>query len=335
MAIDEKNPWLDDLIDDPEIEAKLEKIKVQKYIHNVTNKRLWRLFRRLMAQVDPEHPIPKAMGCMVIGESHSGKTTGCQQFRQARLDNVEGAREQDAVYFPIPVRAQLKGVLYMLGHHLKIPDLPIDGKPNFNRFPTYALIRKISTKLINDGTKLLMLDEVQNLFALSHEQKAEILGGFNEMINLSHVPIVLVGTNGIDKILDVEDYEDRTNLRKTFRTRFMEYHFEPWMKGIPEKNASSEEIEYVFDPDFISFFHTVCTECNVPTITDPEDLNKIIEMTEGLTGKIIFLIHWAAVSWIDAREKEVFSIKTIERALSEISIIGWWGERTKKRPNHG
>jgi hypothetical protein len=73
----------------------------------------------------------------------------------------------------------------------------------------------------------------------------------------------------------------------------------------------------------------------VPTLTSPDDLNRIIEMTEGLTGKIIFLVHLAAVNWIDGREKEEFSIKTIEESLSEIHIIGWWGERTKKKSNPG
>lgn len=62
MVIDEKNPWIDDLIDDPEIVAKLDKIKIQKYIHTATNKKLWRFFRLLMSQVDFEHPVPKQMG---------------------------------------------------------------------------------------------------------------------------------------------------------------------------------------------------------------------------------------------------------------------------------
>lgn len=219
----------------------------------------------------------------------------------------------------------------MLGNHLKIPDLPLDGKMHINHFPTYALIEKISRKLVNDKTKLLIIDEFQNLFELSYENRREILGGFNDMINMTHIPIVLVGTNCISEILDeLVIYEDRSDLRKTFRSRFGIFEFKPWDKGKIKEDEIGEEIEIRFDPDFLNFYHTVCTEFKVPTLTDPDDLNLIIEMSDGLTGKIIFLIHLAAVNWIEEREKEPFSIKTIKKALLEIQIMGWWGERATK-----
>jgi hypothetical protein len=288
--------------------CRLKELLKDKYIHTPQNVDLWCLLEDLMYQVCPTSPKPKVMGAIVIGDSHSGKTTAVRQFIKAYLANIPDAQVNDIFYFEIPVRAHLKGMMTQMSQDLKIPDV----LPNLkNGYPTYTLIDKVATKLWKNHTKLVIIDEFQNLFLLSGENRAEILSGFNELANKSHIPIVLVGLEGIDEILKIDNYfADVTNLRATFSSRFSEFHFKPWM--------DSDNPNY---GALLKVIHDIChlTKCGEsPFYTKPEIRDWILEVTGGLTGKIIHLLKQATRHIIRHDLPEHLTLEILKQALTEI-----------------
>ncbi len=292
---------------------RLESLLMEKYVHTPKNNELWCLLMDLMFQISPSNIKPKVMGCLITGDPHSGKTTAVRQFKKAYLENVPKAQDNDIFLFQIPSRAKLKGVLTKMGGQLKIPDI----SPNTRyEYPTYILVEKVSSKLRKDGVKLVIMDEFQKLFELPGENRIEILSGFNDLVNESHIPIILVGIAGVDRILDVGKYDnDESNLRGTFCSRFMEFKLEPW------KDPN--------DPQFVAFLQAILRDCGFSAesrssfFAQEENRNWLIDVTGGLTGKIIQLIKWAARYAIRNNLPEQMTKQIIEKGLEDIKVNGW------------
>ena len=292
---------------------RLEALLMEKYVHTPKNNELWCLLVDLMFQVSPTNIKPKVMGCLITGNPHSGKTTAVRQFKKAYLENVPEAHDNDVFLFQIPSRARLKGVLTKMGRQLKIPDI----SPNTRYgYPTYILVEKVAAKLWKNGVKLVIIDEFQKLFELPGENRIEILSGFNDLVNESHIPIVLVGIAGVDRILDVGNYHnDESNLRGTFCSRFMEFKLDAW-------NDPN-------DPQFISFVQIILSDCGFPTgsrssfYTQERNRKWLLQMTEGRTGKIIHLIKWAARYIIRNNLPERMTKQILDRGVEYIKVNGW------------
>jgi hypothetical protein len=292
---------------------RLKALLMEKYVHTPKNNELWCLLMDLMFQVSPTNIKPKVMGCLITGNPHSGKTTAVRQFKKAYLENVPEAHDNDVFLFQIPSRARLKGVLTKMGRQLKIPDI----SPNTRHgYPTYILVEKVSAKLWKNGVKLVIIDEFQKLFELPGENRIEILSGFNDLVNESHIPIVLVGIAGVDRILDVGNYHnDESNLRGTFCSRFMEFKLEAW-------NDPN-------DPQFIAFVQIILSDCGFPTgslssfYAQERNRKWLIQMTEGRTGKIIHLIKWAARYVIRNNLPERMTKQILDRGVEYIKVNGW------------
>lgn len=298
---------------DSAVRTRLRALLEENYIHTPRNAELWCLLEDLMFQVCPESPKPKVMGCLLTGEPHSGKTTAVRQFKKAYLENVPEADPNDVFVFQIPGRARLKGVMTKMATQLKIPDVPPAPRRDF---PTYLLVEKVAAKLARNGVKLVIIDEFQNLFQLPGESRVEILSGFNDLVNESHVPIVLVGVVGADRLLDIDYYKDESNLKGTFCSRFAEFPLGAW--------------DDPHDAAFAVLLKTVHDDCrlNPPSGSEPffaDDAVRewIADATGGLTGKVIALIKWAARQVIRSGLPEVITIEVLERALRTLQAKGW------------
>ncbi len=289
--------------------ARLKALLDEKYIHTPQNREMWWILEDLMFQVNRDNPKSKVMGCLITGEPHSGKTTAVRQFKQAYLDNVRESKPNDVVLFQIPSRARLKGVLIKLGMLLKIPDISVNTKRGH---PTYILTDKIAKKLWKNEVKLLIMDEFQNLFELPGESRVEILSGFNELVNLSHIPIILVGVKGVDKILDVgKYYEDKANLHGTFSSRFMNFNLEAW--------------DNPHESDFVILLKTIYSYCGLNLDKNSSVFYKnakirewIINATDGLTGKIIYIIKWSARHIIRNNLPEMLTLPIFKKGLKAL-----------------
>jgi len=299
---------------DPVVRARLKAFLTEKYIHTPQNAELWCLLEDLMYQVSPSNPKPKVMGCLVTGDPHSGKTTAVRQFKKAYLENVPEANALDIFLTQIPSRARLKGVMVRMGQELKIPD--ISANPGRD-YPTYALVEKVATKLGKNGTKLMIIDEFQKLFELPGESRVEILSGFNDLANESHVPIVLVGVAGVERILEIERYDaDEGNLKGCFCSRFPEFHLGSW----DDPHAQ----------DFGALLTTIYEDCGLNSLREDLPFYKngeirewLVKVTSGLTGKIIHLIKWAARLIIRKSLPENITQEVFQAALAQLQAKGW------------
>jgi len=292
---------------------RLDALLREKYVHTPKNNELWCLLMDIMFQVSPTNIKPKVMGCLIAGSPHSGKTTAVRQFKKAYLENVRHSRDNDIFLFQIPSRARLKGVLTKMGRQLKIPDISVNTRRGY---PTYILVEKVAAKLWKNGVKLVIIDEFQKLFELPGENRIEILSGFNDLINESHIPIILVGIEGVEQILDVGNYHnDESNLRGTFCSRFMEFKLDAWS----DPN----------DPQLVAFLQMILKDCGLSTdfrgsfFENDQNREWFIEVTEGLNGKIIHLIKWTARYIIRHQLPEKITKKTLDEGLKYVKGNGW------------
>lgn len=284
----------------------------ERYIHTPQNQKLWYFLDDLMLQVNQESPRPKVMGVLWTGQPDAGKSTSVRQYMKSYLDNVHDAKRTDILYHQIFGRSKLKGELARLCRQtLRIPDVP--DNPG-RKYPTYLLVEKAAYKLKQNKTKLLIIDELQKLFKLSENERIDILEAWNDILNASHVPIVLVGVEGVDEILDMDKYttyEDKADLRRTFCSRFVPKVLNPW--------------EDPYDKDYVNFLLTISEEvCQLQSkngksfYKDDEIREKIIMLTRGLTGKIIDLLKWTSRKIVRSQLPDEITVELLIETAEEL-----------------
>jgi len=279
-----------------------------RYIHTPENARIWGEIDDLMLQVDSRSPTPKVKCILLVGEPDSGKTTLLRQFKYAYLKNLQKAKNTDIRLFRLMSRTLLKGMAAGLCRELKIPDVPEKLGSNWT---TSVLINKAAKKLFYDKSMLLIVDEFQKLLKIHGDRRDEILEGFNDLLNESHVPMVVAGVNGVEEILNIPESADIANLWGTFCSRFIEIKLNPW--NDPHDN------------NFIAFLATIYDEFNLcpPPDTKPFYMydkirELIIKLTDGLTGSIITLLKWTAKDLIRHGHSEVITADLLKKTSEKI-----------------
>lgn len=285
------------------MKQRLERLIKAKYIHTPENQEFWELLEDLMLQVDPVSITYKVDSCYLVAPPHAGKTTCVKQFRVNYIKN-ERVNPKTIRYFELKTREWLKGMLIDLAMELKVPDIRENCK-----LSTPFILKRIAAKLKKDETKLLIIDEFQYVLKIGENQGEneilDILAAFNCLSNLSHIPIVLVGIDGIEKILALDNIPDNTNIKGSFTTRYEEYRFRYWDN--PD------------DSDCLSFFSTLYDQLNLsppdeakPFYQDYETRKLLLEMTEGHIGKIVKAVLWSARHVIRKELDEIITKELIE-----------------------
>ena len=286
----------------------------ETYIHTPQNQDLWEFLDDLILQVDPDSPRPKVMSVLWSGSPDAGKSTSVRQYIKNYLDNEPDAKRTDILYHQIFGRSKLKGELARLCNRtLKIADVPENPGKNY---PTWLLVQKASLKLKKNETKMLIIDELQKLFKLGESERIDILEAWNDLINASNVPMALVGVESVDEILDMDKYttyEDKSDLKRTFCSRFKSKKLKPW--------------DDPYDFKYISFLMTIYNKIcyfNLPEGLEPfykndEIRELILEVTRGLTGKIIDLLKWTARKIVREHHPEIITKKLLEEVAEELN----------------
>ncbi|MHA2298268.1 MAG: TniB family NTP-binding protein [Candidatus Hodarchaeales archaeon] len=280
-------------------ELRLKRLKNLVYYHYKQAEKLWKRINRIMEQ---DRSDPKVKGLLLTGVPHGGKSTVIRQYIKHYLENVEGSAEEDIIYFICPTRLKLKGVMASLCEELGI----IDIQERYDRYSTHYFIKKAALKLEQDH-RLLIIDEFQNLFELGVDSRKEILSGFNSLINHSRVPIILVGVDGVDLILKTI-HDDKSNLKGTFGSRFPEFKLKTWKD----------------DTMYREMLMAIHEDCYL----EPGDESKpfyiydgireaIIEWTDGILGKIIYLIKCTAWTIIEEGLPERITYELLQEAAQD------------------
>ncbi|MHA1129424.1 MAG: TniB family NTP-binding protein, partial [Candidatus Helarchaeota archaeon] len=164
----------------------------------------------------------KTKGLLLSGEPDSGKSTLIQQFKHEYNSNLRGVNQDDVRIFRVPQGVGAVQVFAQLCRELSIPDIPANPR----NYPITHFVEKASVKLFQD-VKLLIVDEFQNLYEIQANLRKKVISAFNQLINGSRIPIVLVGVTGVNNILQNID-NDQSKLKGTFSSRFPEYKLKRW-----------------------------------------------------------------------------------------------------------
>jgi hypothetical protein len=299
-----KTSTVSKLKDNQAKKSRLEELIKAKYIHTPVNQEFWELLEDLMLQVDPVSVTYKVDSCYLVAPPHAGKTTCVKQFRINYIRN-ERVDSKTIRYFELKTREWLKGMLIDLAMELKVPDV----RENC-RLSTPFMIKKIAAKLKKDGTELLIIDEFQYVLKMGEVQGEQeildVLAAFNCLSNLSNIPVVLVGINGIEKILALDNMPDPTDIKGSFSTRYEEYRFRYW--NDPD------------DDDYLSFLVTLHDQLKFrppdgisPFYEDYETRKLLLELTKSHIGKIVKAVLWSARYVIRKELDEIITRELLEK----------------------
>ncbi|MFX1297308.1 MAG: TniB family NTP-binding protein [Promethearchaeota archaeon] len=249
----------------------------------------------------------KIMGLLLTGEPSSGKSTLNQQFSFEYLQNVKDAKENDIVIFNVPQGVGAVQVFAQLCRELKIPDIP----PNPRNYPITYFVLKAAAKL-REGHRLLIVDEFQNLYEVQGVQRKKIMSSFNQLINASRIPIVLVGTPEVHEILYDKFDQDISNLKGTFSSRFPEFALKRW--------KDNDEFRGILVSVYEDL-HLCPSNDSPPFYTKKKIREKILVYTEGLLGKIITLLKETAMKIISEQLPEEITLELLGQIAVELEYI--------------
>lgn len=285
------------------IDNKVDILNEQKFYYT---KRLKDLYKLLLIKMMQPKNKTKIQGVLITGKPDAGKTTGINQFKIVYTASVDNGYKTDIFYFNVPPRLHAKGVFHKLCQELKIPDIQRDSGKHTS---IYYLDK--SARKIGDRYKALFIDEMQNLFLLSSENRKEILELFNRLINEARIPIFLVGVDGVNDILYDLD-QDVANLKGTFSSRFPEFKIQ---------NFSD-----INDKEFITLLVSINNDFDLKDTANNWYKDKIIrqeivDLTNGLVGKIVELLRYTIIKIIDQGLEENITRSIIKETATELGYL--------------
>ncbi|MFQ5980899.1 MAG: TniB family NTP-binding protein [Candidatus Heimdallarchaeota archaeon] len=328
MSGDSIDLWVKDVFDrDPRIE----RLMKAKFIRYEAAKRFWKEMWDLMAQ-DPR--TAKINGSLLVAPAHSGKTTVVKEFRLAYAANVPGASVKDILYFAMQSRiTTMKQTLTVIGHKLKIPQfMPMVAQGKLTSYGlrkisdthTKDLLLPVAAK-IRDTKKLVIVDELEKLYQVSSESRVEIFDTFHSLLNESHVPIILVGIEGVEDLLSSVT-TDNNWLQETFSTRFLEFRLPRWTNG----------------EEFIQILMALHIDCELkapegcePFYKDSEIRKHILQLSDGLLGKIVLLVKRAARRIIREGLPEDITYSLVTEIAEECRSVKWKFEKDEETGEGG
>ncbi len=266
----------------------------------------FKLWNKFVILINQSRTKTKIKGLLFTGPPDSGKSTLVWQFDFEYVQNVPGAQEGDVVIFNVPQGVGAVQVFAQLCRELGIPDIPRNPRND----PITYYVMKAAAKLRQDH-RLLIVDELQNLSEISGPLRKKIISAFNQLINASRIPIVLVGLTGVDTLLrDIED--DQSNLRGTFSSRFPEFSLSRW-----QDNEEFQGLLVTVEPDL----HLSPREPVCPFYEDDQIRAFILKVSRGRLGRIVTLLKETAMKIILEGHPEVITLPLLEETARELKYF--------------
>ena len=202
---------------------------------------------------------PRIANMLVIGEPNSGKTSIANRFTSLHGNNF--VNDLDEPNVPVVL------INAPSNPDADLIDLAILEKlliPNCSRGKKGVLTQQTLNSLKNLNVKILLIDEIHNLFACSAMQQRKIMNHIKNLCNTVEIPIVAFGTEDALNILHHD---------KQHRDRFGVAKLDSWN---PNKDFQS----------FIATFESILPLRKASKLSSPEKIKLIWMCTKGSTGAV-------------------------------------------------
>ena len=242
----------------------------------------------------------KPKGLIIIGDSDSGKSTLLRAFCKKLEDEEErfysGKKSvyessetpmehysvKPAFMFSIPSGSTVNGILERA--------LKLNGIPIKNRMTLTQLENLLYDRLRELKTRVILIDEFQDIARIGYRQQDDILKVIKEMTNNLSIPIIAAGTRASEPIIE-SDEQIYTRLRKIYLHPFeADHNFRDFLTAYGEKRINLQHK--------VDFY-------------DSELAGKIHSRTNGLVGQVTQLLSMAVKHAILTKSERI-TVKTLE-----------------------
>lgn len=155
---------------------------------------------------------------LIYGQSGVGKTTIGKRFAQELNKNVVQVPSSHPIYPALYVKlTTLKSPAQLLSQILWVMGVTsVRGRPE-----VHALIRRLKLLLKEHQVKVIILDEMQNALPFAAGQKLlEISKTLTELLDDTNVPLILLGTPALTKLLEIDKRSQDFQLEEQIARRF-------------------------------------------------------------------------------------------------------------------
>lgn len=237
----------------------------------------------------------RPLAYFVCGQINSGKTTLVTRFRSL----MRKLGHEDIIYYSIPVRATLKKVFADILHKAFNKEIAGTALKNFH---TQDILNRLIIEMEQNQTKVLIIDELQDLLVSSSEDKREIFKGFKHILNNCGTRLILVGTKKAKELMYIEDWIDD-------RLRLIE--LPDWgLKTTKKKREFAQLILqiYIAYQEFVPDWKLVTRGENGKAIFNESEMKLLITLSKGRLGRLIQLIRYGIIeALLDNRKYVKFS----------------------------
>jgi Cdc6-like AAA superfamily ATPase len=240
-----------------------------------------------------EQPVrPRMEGMLIFSPTGNGKSTMILRF----IDIHSKKLEANLLYVETPERSTLKEfyaeILDRMGY-------PVKGMRTIS---TGELRRKILWGFEKKKVKMMFVDEIQNLLDSRRDHKKDVLNGLKSLNNRSMIPIILIGTDTADQVLDLDDQ---------VRDRYPPFEIPLW--------NNDDEFR-----DLLATFESELPLKKASNLHKDKIADRIHELSGGKIGRVAYIIRKCGKRAIRSKKEQI--------TLELINSIKWrWNDDGKGR----
>jgi hypothetical protein len=220
-----------------------------------------------------DHPkVPRPPCSLVYGDTNNGKTALAYKFARDHNPREGGPDygKRPVLYVHAPPFADLSGFYDSILRALNAP-FRSTARAQAKWDQLLQLLNAV-------GTRVLILDEVNNLLIGKVDQRSMVLNSLKSLSNELRVPVVAMGTQDAVRVFQTDQQ--------------LGNRFEPM--GIPRWTLSREYALFI-----ARYVHSLDLQ-NESDVRNPSVFQRIHAMSEGLTGETCKLLALAAEMAIES-----------------------------------
>jgi replication-associated recombination protein RarA len=285
------HPYANKLLNRP-VAERIISIEKEKYIPYRAGKELLKHFRDLYERADMniQHEIGGTWNMTLIGEPGVGKTllltTFASKFPRKNMGDYESI---PVLYVVIPPSANRKELLAKMVFTMTDID--------FSRENSFTLMQKVRHYIGKCEVRLVIFDEIHNIFNGSHRQISESLAFIKNLAEELNVSVILAGTTKAEGMI-ISD--------KQLESRFPIWKLDRFKKGKAFRH-------------FLSLVEATLPLSEPSNLSSNEISKYLYDASGGLLRPMLRIIRNAAVSTVRAGGNKITIdlLKRCEKTISE------------------